>query len=150
MEKTLFSSKVLLFNSDAEVLLLLDEDGKWDLPGGEIELGENPIQAAIRETHEETSILLSEDSLYLVPDNPRMNRSIHYEGITHARHFFAAHVGKLLLPRAAIKLSDEHTAYEWAKLNVAKNQISHTVKRQALNDAIAYNMFRTPTLVEQI
>lgn len=32
--------------------------GKWEFPGGKIEPGETPAQAAVRETHEETGLVV--------------------------------------------------------------------------------------------
>lgn len=32
--------------------------GRWNLPGGGIESGESPVEAALRETREETSLLV--------------------------------------------------------------------------------------------
>lgn len=53
---------------DGERLLLVQESkpscaGKWNLPGGHIELGESPIEAASRELAEETSVAAVPESL---------------------------------------------------------------------------------------
>lgn len=39
---------------DGQVLLLENERGEWELPGGKLELGEDPQQCVIREIAEET------------------------------------------------------------------------------------------------
>lgn len=36
---------------------------KWSIPGGGIEKGENAVDAAIRETYEETSVMISEKNI---------------------------------------------------------------------------------------
>jgi 8-oxo-dGTP pyrophosphatase MutT (NUDIX family) len=48
---------------DASVCLLKAKDGKYDLPGGPIELGEDPETAAIREAKEETGLDVDEPTL---------------------------------------------------------------------------------------
>lgn len=46
-----------IFNDKGEVLLQRRGDfGKWGFPGGAVELGETPEQAAIREVKEETGL----------------------------------------------------------------------------------------------
>lgn len=36
--------------------------GQWALPGGRLDAGETPLEAALRETHEEIGLILSPDS----------------------------------------------------------------------------------------
>jgi len=66
------SAHVYLIRKDRKVLLLKRSltdtwmPGKWGLPGGIIEPGETPREAAIRETKEETSLDVKNISFYLV------------------------------------------------------------------------------------
>jgi len=39
--------------------------GLWELPGGSLDFGETPLQAAVRETSEETGISIKEENLKL-------------------------------------------------------------------------------------
>jgi len=42
---------------------LKDHGGQWAMPGGRIDAGETPIQAALRELHEEVNLELSDDAV---------------------------------------------------------------------------------------
>jgi 8-oxo-dGTP pyrophosphatase MutT (NUDIX family) len=64
------TGRVLISNSDGKYLLLLThfdpEVGlppRWLTPGGGIDAGESPIQAAVRELFEETGLKVDESSL---------------------------------------------------------------------------------------
>ena len=51
------SVNVVVTNAAGEVLLIRRSDNdNWALPGGAIDLGESMVQAAVRETREETGI----------------------------------------------------------------------------------------------
>jgi 8-oxo-dGTP pyrophosphatase MutT (NUDIX family) len=66
------AAKVAITRRNGDLLILqrtlLDDyrPGGADIPGGEIEPGESALQAAIRETEEETTIVLSESRLKYV------------------------------------------------------------------------------------
>jgi ADP-ribose pyrophosphatase YjhB (NUDIX family) len=51
------SANVVVSNSAGEVLLIRRSDNdNWAVPGGAIDLGESLVQAAVRETREETGL----------------------------------------------------------------------------------------------
>jgi 8-oxo-dGTP pyrophosphatase MutT (NUDIX family) len=50
------SIKGVLFSTQCEVILLLNEREEWELPGGRIELGESSTECLARETFEELNI----------------------------------------------------------------------------------------------
>lgn len=58
---------VFIFSPDNEILLCLKKrwfgEGKRNGPGGKVEKEETPLQAAIREVEEETSIILKPEQL---------------------------------------------------------------------------------------
>lgn len=50
------SVKGLVTNSDGHILLALEDNGLWDIPGGGLEHQEDPIVGLKREIHEETGL----------------------------------------------------------------------------------------------
>ena len=66
--KVLYISCVILLNQQGEVLIGRRRPeqvrpGMWEIPGGKLEAGEYPIQAACREMAEEVGITLNPDDL---------------------------------------------------------------------------------------
>jgi len=58
------SCGIVIVNQEHELLLChVTGRGHWDLPKGGIDDGETPIAAALRETREETAIVLAADEL---------------------------------------------------------------------------------------
>jgi 8-oxo-dGTP pyrophosphatase MutT (NUDIX family) len=58
------SCGVVIVNTDCELLLChVTGQNHWDLPKGGIDIGETPLQAALRETREECGLRLSAEAL---------------------------------------------------------------------------------------
>lgn len=58
------SCGVVILNRDREVLLChVTGQNHWDLPKGGIDAGETPVEAALRETREESGLRLQADAL---------------------------------------------------------------------------------------
>ena len=77
-----------------------DHEGMWCLPGGGIEPGETPEQAAMRESREEIGAL---------PYGERLRfAETHHEGV----HFTTFH--QPITHRFTPKLNHEHTEHQWA------------------------------------
>jgi len=101
-------------------LLLLKRDSNdiqkpniWEIPGGRLELGEDPIKGIKRETKEETGI----DIEVLHPLNVRhFNRD---DGQTITMLIFLCNA-----LNDNIKLSKEHTAFEWVPLENCKEKLT--------------------------
>ena len=76
---------ILLFSKDTEKLLLVKRNKKpypnmWNGIGGKIEVGETPIEAAIRECKEETGLTMINPKLlvtYVYPESNPMNSNTH-------------------------------------------------------------------------
>ena len=58
------SVTAIVYGNDSEILLVRQRDGDiWSTPGGAIEPDEDPVDAAVRETWEETGLLVEPVSL---------------------------------------------------------------------------------------
>ena len=66
---------VVIFDREGRVLLLLRPafvtwmPQKWALPGGHIEEGERPIEAAVREVEEETTLVIVDPTEFYISPN---------------------------------------------------------------------------------
>ena len=61
-----------IFDDDGRILLIQRRDTSlWAMPGGAIEVGETPAEAASRETHEETGLVVEPLALLGVYDSRR-------------------------------------------------------------------------------
>jgi 8-oxo-dGTP pyrophosphatase MutT (NUDIX family) len=80
-------SAVVLRDSDGRILVVRKRGtSKYMLPGGKIEAGESPAEAAVRELHEEVGAELEPDSLLLLGEwtAPAANEA----GLTVHGHIF--------------------------------------------------------------
>ncbi|PJE65212.1 NUDIX hydrolase [Candidatus Saccharibacteria bacterium CG10_big_fil_rev_8_21_14_0_10_47_8] len=65
MDEVGVSQKAVIFNKDGKFLVLLrgstapSNPLKWDLPGGDVDFGEDPQKSIIREIKEETGLEIS-------------------------------------------------------------------------------------------
>jgi 8-oxo-dGTP diphosphatase len=68
-----FEGRVLMVRRRAPEGVLL-----WQFPGGKIELGETPVEAAVRETFEETGLLVSAVAVLGERVHPKTGRHLSY------------------------------------------------------------------------
>ena len=105
------SVNVVVTNADGDVLLIRRTDNQnWAVPGGAIDLGESMVQAAIRETKEESGIDCSITGLVGIYTDPK--HVILYTSNGEARQEFSI----LLTARAtggAATPSDESSEVRW-------------------------------------
>ncbi len=102
-----FGVAVAIEKDDRYLLLKRSDSGSlpgmWEFPGGKSELGESYLQAAVRETKEETN--LDVGNLERVSEYDRMmtdrDRMVHVI-LLYAKEF-----------SGDIRLSGEHSAYGW-------------------------------------
>jgi mutator protein MutT len=100
---------VVILNSDDEVLILQRSPGDywcagmWGYPGGKIDPGETPEEAAIRETKEEANL----DVTGLVPITLQLDRPL---GMYYTRSY-----------SGTVKIDFEHTDWLWVSRNDIEN-----------------------------
>jgi dATP pyrophosphohydrolase len=131
--KTPISALVLIYTQNMQTqglqILIMeraDKAGFWQSVTGSVEGDETPLQAAIREVHEETGL---DATQYNLQDWQASNM---YEIYPHWRHRYAPgvventeHLFGLELPsNLPIKLApDEHVRYEWVDWREAATRV---------------------------
>ncbi len=104
----------LIFNSSQEFLILKRSENDshprlWEMPGGALEYGEQPLDGTLREIKEETNL----DAKILYPLSVLSGFSKKTPNIQVIRIAFLCHVTNPEL----VKLSNEHTEYQWISLS---------------------------------
>lgn len=113
-------SAIILRHDDKALLVKRSSDdsrpGEWELPGGKLEFGENPMDAVAREIEEETGV----NALFYVPYS--ITSSVSDDGLKHTiRIYYKCWV---LDPDQEVYLSGEHQDYKWVdayKINLSGN-----------------------------
>lgn len=115
------------------LLLRSAAHGTWGAPKGHLEPDESSLEAAIRETREETSIT----DLRLVEG---FRRDLIYEVNTRKRGSYTKRVTYFLAltPKAVHVQSDEHNDSGWFTLQEALARVSYDGFKQVLLDADAH------------
>ena len=117
---TTLVAKVFLENDKGQILLLRRSNTaprralEWDLPGGFVEAGEDPLAAAKRELAEEAGIAIDDAKEVLVVKDI-------YEHTIVFRHYVLA-----LSEHPEVTLSYEHDTYMW----VEKDAFTRTMHYQ--------------------
>lgn len=113
-------SAIILRHDDKALLVKRSSSdsrpGEWELPGGKLEFGENPMDAVAREIEEETGV----NALFYFPYT--VTSVISDNGSKHTiRIYYKCWV---LDPNKEVYLSDEHEDYKWvdaSKINLGGN-----------------------------
>lgn len=126
---------VLLHDGAGQALMLerADRAGFWQSVTGSVEAGETPFEAALRETAEETGIVLTAAQLC------DWQYATEYEIYPHWRHRYAPGVTRntehwfsARIPRQSAVVLSEHTAWCWLNVREAAALAFSPSNRQAL------------------
>lgn len=123
------TSKLFVFNPVGEVLLLQrslqdrNRPGMFDLPGGGLEHDEDPVAGAIRETYEETGVLVDESRVEYVGFSSAKSKYGH----SNSRFFYLAQLAQLA---PALCLQPNEAAWAgWVPLPEAVPMLGHEVQQ---------------------
>lgn len=104
----------IIFNSKKEILLIKRSAKEhvlpnyWDIPGGTLEDGEDPIDGAIREALEETGIRIDKPDLFFYTSNIDTQKNKQF-----IRMIFIAQI----LDTKIILNQDDHDNYKWINID---------------------------------
>ena len=127
------SMKAVVFNKDGKMLTLFRTEtapsrpNTWDLPGGDLEFGEDPGVAIIREIKEETALVIKDLKIFDVEAHIIKEENLHW--VTLAYHCVAV--------TSEVVLSSEHNDYKWVTseefLQLESGQKSQRFVRNSVN-----------------
>lgn len=129
------TSDIILVNHRYEILLLQRSgsvgNGMWALPGGHLDPGEGPLEAAYRELKEETGITGVSLKLFDVRKNLYDTESWRIKSIYYAK--FVDYLPITLDHR-------EHTAFKWCPMLECRNLFSD--HQAIINDFILTHLVK--------
>lgn len=91
----------------------ISQENTWTVPAGKLEMNESPVAAAIRELHEETGLVCSENNLSFI-------KTIHIRAPITDYTFHMFFYNLLHLPTICLNAS-EHQDFAWLTLNAIKD-----------------------------
>ena len=101
---------MVLFNKD-RILLLKRADGLWEFPGGGVDWGEDPKDAVVRETKEETG-LTPRDAVFVA-----VTSATYPKGQDEKHSVYIVYKGQT--DGLDVMLSKEHVEHRWLSLTEA-------------------------------
>lgn len=123
------TSKLFVFNPVGEVLLMQrslkdrNRPGMFDLPGGGLNIDEDPVAGAVRETYEETGVLVDENRVEYVGFSSAKSKYGH----SNSRFFYLAQIAEL---NPELRLQPDEAAWAgWVPLQEAVPMLGHEVQQ---------------------
>ena len=113
MEQVQELNAYLVVRRSGKLLLLKRHNGIWESPGGGVEFGENPKDAAIRETKEETGLRAKDAKLIGVTSAVFASNKKQKKHAIYAVYLAKSFSGKPTL-------SSEHSEFGWFSLSDAR------------------------------
>ncbi|MEG1254272.1 NUDIX hydrolase [Clostridium sp.] len=123
-------------NGQEEILLVKAHHGGWVFPGGQVEVGENIIDAAIREIKEESGINVTVKELFAISSNTATYKG--YNGVEKVptkvmMDFICTFIDGTLC------ISDENSESCWVKKDKVLDMITSPAIRQRFQAYLDYD-----------
>lgn len=123
-------------NDKGEILLVKTYHGGWVFPGGQVEVGENLIDAVVREIKEESGIDVKVEKLFAISSNTGINKG--YNGVEKVptkvmMDFICTFAG------GTLDISDENSESCWVKKDKALEMITTPAIRQRFKAYLDYD-----------
>ena len=133
-------SAYILLNKNRVLLEKRSDVNWWGIPGGAINIGETPKQAAVREMMEETSCLIHEDQfvLFNIFSDIKDGRILQYPD-NRIHLIDIAYVAHTDIKEEEIKLSDESLEFKYFSRNCIPAELIPP-SQPIVNDLILCNL----------
>jgi 8-oxo-dGTP diphosphatase len=123
-------------NEQGEILLVKTHHGGWVFPGGQVEVGENLIDAVVREIKEESGVNVTVNKLFAISSNTGINKG--YNGVETVptkvmMDFICTFVD------GELSISDENSESSWVKKDKVLNMITTPAIRQRFEAYLKYD-----------
>lgn len=130
------AAAVAIINDKEEILLLRRRDsGKWTMPGGTLEFGEDLKTCATREVKEETGYIVKVTDIIGTYTNP--GNIIAYSDGEVRQEFTIVYSG--IIQKGDLELDSESTGYQWIKYEEATNLPMAESQKQRIGDVILHH-----------
>ncbi|XP_076669611.1 purine phosphoribosyltransferase family protein Apf [Andrena cerasifolii] len=107
-------------------------DHHWTPPKGHVDPGESDLDTAVRETKEESGLLLSDLKVY-----DDVKRELTYE-VTGKPKTVVYWLAELLNSDKSVEMSEEHQAYQWLSIEDACSVVKYSDMQSMLRNLNEY------------